>query len=110
MYARLFQDPRFAENKTDDQRQALRLMILTKGLPPPATQAGISAYQSAWYVLTRLVSELKDPHDYELLGITHVRLSDGPGAHKIFQTGLELAQAANDADLCGSFLRHLSNF
>jgi hypothetical protein len=110
VYGQLFANPNFGSNKAEDQRQALKLMIMTKGLPAPTTQAGIYAYQSAWYALSRLVAELRNPLDYELLGITHLRLGDEPGAKKVFQAGLEVAQAANDGDTCGVFLRHLANF
>jgi len=110
VYGQLFADPAFATNRPEDQRQALKLMIMTKGLPAPTSQAGVHAYQSAWYALSRLVSELRQASDYELLGITHLRLGDEPGAQKVFQAGLEVAQAANDGDTCGIFLRHLANF
>jgi hypothetical protein len=108
VYAGLFADPSFSQNKTDDQRQALKLMIMTKGLPAPTTQQGIEAYQAAWHALSHLVGALHDPRDYELLGLTHLRLQDEAGAKKVFQQGLEVAQGGTDADLCGPFLRHLS--
>jgi hypothetical protein len=107
-YAQLFHTPAFAENREDDQRQALRLMIMTKGLPAPSTSAGVQAYQAAWYALTRLLNTHHDARDYELLGLTHLRLGDEEGARKLFQTGHEAAIAANDGELCGAFLRHLS--
>ena len=110
VYGQLFASPEFPQNKPEDQRQALKLMIMTKGLPAPTSQAGIYAYQSAWYALSRLVAEMRQPLDYELLGITHLRLGDEPGAQKVFLAGLEISQAANDGDTCGVFLRHLANF
>jgi hypothetical protein len=110
VYTELFRSPAFADNRADDQRQALKLMIGTKGLPAPSTPQGVGAYQAAWYVLTRLVADEKRPTDYELLGLVHLRLGDEPGAKQVFQSGLEAAQAANDGDTCGVFLRHLANF
>jgi len=110
VYGPLFAAPTFAEDTPEDQRQALKLMIMTKGLPAPTTQAAIHAYQSAWYALSRLVAEFRHSRDYELLGLTHQRLGDEPGAKKVFQAGLEVAQAGNDGDTCGVFLRHLANF
>lgn len=107
-YAQLFGSPDFAAAAADDQRQALRLMISTKGLPPPTSQAGIQAYQAAWYVIHGLINKQPTPGDYELFGLTYLRLGAEQDAQKIFQTGLELAQQAKDSDLCGAFLRHLS--
>ena len=108
-YTWLFQFPSFEQNKPEDQRQALKLMILTKGLPPPTTQHGVAAYQAAWYVLTRLMGEHQPTMlDYLLLGLTHLRLADEPGAKKLFDTGYAMAQDANDGDMCGEFLRYLS--
>ncbi len=83
-------------------------MILTKGLPPPTSEPGVQAYQAAWYALTKLVADHRDPKDYELLGLTHLRLQDEDGARKVFRDGLEIAQGRNDGDQCGEFLRHLS--
>src|SRR5688572_8075235 len=60
-YARLFQDPDFANNKLEDQRQALKLMIMTKKVPAPTSAEGIAAYQAAWYVLHRLTTEHNEP-------------------------------------------------
>lgn len=112
VYTELFQSQGFGENKPEDRRQALKLMIMTKGLPAPSTEHPISiqAYQAAWYALQRLVTEHQYALDYELLGLTHLRLGDEPGAKKVFQAGMEIAQAANDGDTCGVFLRHLANF
>lgn len=107
-YTQLFQSEAFAQNRSEDQRQALKLMILTKGLPPPTTEQGVQAYQAAWYALSRLIEQHHDPRDYELLGLVHLRLEDEDGARKVFQAGLELARTASDSDLCGAFLRHLS--
>jgi hypothetical protein len=107
-YAQLFHAAEFAQNKDEDQRQALKLMIMTRGVPAPTSQAGVQAYQAAWYAITRLINANNDPRDYELLGLTHLRLGDEEGARKIFQTGHEAAIAANDGDLCGVYLRHLS--
>lgn len=109
-YGQLFAAASFATNRPEDQRQALKLMIMTKGLPAPATQPGILAYQSAWYALSRLVAEHRYPRDYELLALTHQRLGDEAGAKKVFQAGLEVSQAANDGDTCGVFLRHLASY
>ena len=110
MYTQLFQSPAFAQNRPEDQRQALKLMIMTKGLPAASNPTSVQAYQAAWYALTRLVNQHRFALDYELLGVTHQRLGDEPGAKKVFQAGLETAQAANDGDTCGVFLRHLANF
>jgi hypothetical protein len=108
VYAQLFAHATFAQNRPEDQRQALKLMIMTKGLPLPSSQPGVSAYQAAWYALTRLVAEHQDPHDYELLGLVHLRLSDEAGARAVFQKGLELAQVIDDSELCGQLLKHIS--
>lgn len=109
-YARLFYSPEFPQNRNDDQRQALRLMIMTKGLPAPTSEAGVQAYQGAWYALNRLVGEEHDARDYELFGLVYLRLGAPDDAQKVFQAGLDLAHAKDDAELCGAFLRHLSNF
>lgn len=109
-YAKLFYAPEFAQNRNEDQRQALRLMIMTKGLPAPSSQNGVQAYQGAWYALNRLVAEEHDARDYELFGLVYYRLGAEADAQKIFQAGLDIAHKKDDAELCGAFLRHLSLF
>jgi hypothetical protein len=108
-YRELFEDPSFTTYRPEDQRQALRLMILAKGVPSTPTEAMIEAHRSAVPALTELVSIHGDPGDHELLGLCHIALGNFESADKIFRAGLKLERERNpQSDLCGSFMKRIS--
>ena len=108
-YSALFSDPGFLEQRPEDQRQALRLMVLAKNLPPKPTPAMIEAHRSALPALTELVSHYHEPSDYEMLGVCHVLLGNEDSAREIFREGLRLEREHNaQSDLCGSLMKRIS--
>lgn len=108
-YRDLFGSPAFPTYRAEDQRQALRLMILAKGAPYKPTAAMIEAHQAAVPSLTELVSVHREPGDHEMLGICHVILGNEDSARAIFREGLRLEREHNpQSDLCGSFMKRIS--
>ncbi len=65
-YAKLFQDGDFARLRVQDQRQALKLMVMAKSPPPPSSTVD-QAFRSARQRLEALVAETQDPADREML-------------------------------------------
>src|SRR5258706_5964238 len=74
-YRDLFASEAFAGYRVEDQRQALRLMILAKGVPTQPTPGMTEAYLSAVSCLTRLLP-LGDAADHEMLGVCQVMVGD----------------------------------
>ena len=108
-YRDLFSSPAFASYRPEDQRQALRLMVLAKVVASKRTPAMVEAHQSAIPALKGLVSTLAEPGDHELLGICLVMVGDEDEARKVFRTGLALEREHNaQSDLCGSFMKRIS--
>jgi hypothetical protein len=108
-YRDLFASASFYSYRPEDQRQALKLMILAKGAPHRPTEAMIAAHQAAVPSLTELVSTHHEPGDYEMLGICHVILGNEESASRIFREGLRLERERNaQSDLCGSFMKRIS--
>ena len=108
-YRDLFSSPAFPSYRPEDQRQALRLMVLAKGSPSKHSPAKIDAHKSAIPPLTALVDTFKEPSDHELLGICLVILGDEDRAREIFRTGLALEREHNaQSDLCGAFMKRIS--
>jgi hypothetical protein len=108
-YRELFSSPAFASYRPEDQRQALRLMVLAKVTQSKRSPAMVDAHQSAIPPLTALVANLKEPSDHELLGICHVVVGNEDEARAIFRTGLALEREHNaQSDLCGSFMKRIS--
>lgn len=108
-YQRLFSSPEFAANKPEDQRQALKLLILAKR--HGAASAGlVEAHRSAIPALTELVSTLGEPEDYEMLGICHLLIGNEAAASNMFREGLTLERAKNPAsDLCGRLMTRVAS-
>src|SRR4051812_1691444 len=73
-YRELFASPSFMTYRPEDQRQALKLMVLAKGAPHKPTARMIEAHRAALAPLTELVSTYRDPADHEMLGMCHVML------------------------------------
>jgi hypothetical protein len=65
-YAALFEDSGFAQQRPQDQRQVLKLMVLSKSPPPPSDQVR-QAYDNARARLLSLGAGSEDPIDRELL-------------------------------------------
>jgi hypothetical protein len=108
-YRELFSSAVFATYRPEDQRQALRLMVLAKVLPSKRTQTMIDAHQSAIPPLRVLVAEQAEPADHELLGMCLVIAGEEDEARAIFRTGLALERERNaQSDLCGSFMKRIS--
>ena len=108
-YRDLFAGPAFQGYRPEDQRQALRLMVLAKNAPRTATKAMIEAHQAAVPVLTELVSSHQEPGDHEMLGICHVILGHEDAASQIFRAGLNIERTRNPgSDLCGELMKRIS--
>lgn len=107
-YAALYGTPDFGANKPEDQRQALKLLILAKrhGTPSPRL---VEAHRAAIPALTELVSTVEDPEDYEMLGICHLLIGNDMAASNMFRQGLTLERARNPAsDLCGRLMTRVA--
>jgi hypothetical protein len=108
-YRALFGSPEFASYRPQDQRQALRLMVLAKHTPKPPTPAMIEAHRAAIGPLTELVSSHTEPVDHEMLGICHILLGNEEAAGIIFRAGLAIERERNpQSDLCGTLMRRVS--
>jgi len=108
-YRDLFASAEFETYRPEDKRQALRLMLMTKGAPNVLTPAMTEAHRAALGPLTELVSTLGEPADHELLGMCHVALGNEESASNIFKAGLALERERNpSSDLCGALMRRVS--
>lgn len=110
-YRDLFSSPDFGQHRPEDQRSALRLMIMAKGAPNPdrPTEPMIEAHRAAVSPLTDLVSNHGDPADHEMLGVCHVVLGNMESASAIFRAGLAIERQRNpQSDLCGSLMKRIS--
>ncbi len=108
-YQQLFAGDAFATFRLEDQRQALRLMVLMKGAPKPATPAMVDAHRAAAALLVDFVARHAEPADHELLGICHVVCGDEAAASAVFRAGLTLERERNpQSSLCGSLMKRVS--
>ncbi len=107
-YAKLYASPEFAANKPEDQRQALKLLILQKRQGQPSTTL-VEAHRAAIPALTELVSTLNEPEDYEMLGLCHLMIGNEQAASNMFRQGLTLERERNPAsDLCGRLMTRVA--
>jgi hypothetical protein len=107
-YANLYRMPEFTANKPEDQRQALKLLILAKRHGNPSEKL-IDAHRAAIAPLTELVSTISEPEDYEMLGICHLLIGNDQAASNMFRQGLTLERARNPAsDLCGRLMTRVA--
>ncbi len=74
-YAGLFDDSGFAQQRPQDQRQVVKLMVNSKN-PPPASEPVLHAYRRASARLQALIAETNDPADTELLALCAKYLSE----------------------------------
>jgi hypothetical protein len=108
-YRALFAGAEFGTYRPEEQRQALRLMIMAKGMPSIPSPAVVEAHRAALGPLTELVSTLGEPADHELLGMCHVVLGNEGSASAIFKAGLALERQRNaSSDLCGQLMKRVS--
>jgi len=108
-YRDLFTSATFAGYRAEDQRQALRLMVLAKGAPNPPSAAMTEAHRAALGLLTELVSAHAEPADHELLGMCHVVLGDEASASAVFRAGLAIERERDpQSKLCGTLMRRTS--
>jgi hypothetical protein len=91
-YAELFVSDLFAECRLEDQRQALKLMVLPR-TPPPASPAVIEAHRAAIGPLQALVNASGEPSDYELLGVCQSLLELREAASSTFKAALAIERA-----------------
>jgi len=109
-YGALFSSAEFATYRLEEQRQALRLVIRTKGVAPHGNAAFLEAYRGALVALKALTDAHKEPADYELLGICNVVLGNEKAAEAAFRTGLTLERERSpQSDLCGSLMKWLAS-
>jgi hypothetical protein len=105
----LFASADFGTYRVEDQRQALRLMILKKGAPETPTAAMTEAHSAVLGLLTELVSTHNEPSDYELLGVCHVVLGNEESASGIFKAALAIERARDPSStLCGALMKRVS--
>jgi hypothetical protein len=108
-YRDLFATPAFAGYRVDDQRQALRLMIMMKHAPSKPPPAMVEAHRAAIPPLKQMVEVQHEPKDHELLGICHVVVGDEATASAIFRAGLAIERERSpQSDLCGSLMKRVS--
>ncbi|MBX3226147.1 MAG: hypothetical protein KIT84_28760 [Labilithrix sp.] len=107
-YATLFGSDAFAEYKAEDQRQALRLMVLAKSHPADK-DAVLAAHEAALPRIQAMLEQEKTAPDLELLGVTQLYLGDADEAAKSFQAGLDIERSRNpQSDLIASLMRRVS--
>lgn len=108
-YTALFSEAGFTQQRPDDQRQALRLMVHAKPPPGAASAAMLAAHRAAILPLTELVSVYDEPGDYEMLGMCHLLVGNAEAASRMYRAGLAIERERNPAsDLCGALMRRVS--
>jgi hypothetical protein len=108
-YAELFQSAEFASYRPEDQRQALKLVILAKrkGALSPAA---VETHRAAIAPLSALVTAHSEPLDYEMLGICQLVIGESATAAETFRIGLDLERAREpESDLCGRLMKRYSS-
>ncbi|MDB4946705.1 MAG: hypothetical protein JWP97_6239 [Labilithrix sp.] len=108
-YSALFARPDFAGNRPEDQRQALKLLVLAKRSGKPSEKL-VAAHRAAIAPLTDLVAKLSEPEDYEMLGICHLVTGNEQAAGNLFREGLTIERERNaGSDLCGRLMTRISS-
>jgi hypothetical protein len=107
-YSALYSSVPFAQYSPEDQRLAVRLMLLAKAPPTMKSDAVFAAHHAAVARLEALISSSRDPADYELLGVACIVLGDPDAAEAALEAGLEIAvEKNNDAALTERIKRRL---
>jgi len=108
-YVALFARPDFSDNRPEDQRQALKLLVLAKRTGQPSAKL-VEAHRAAIAPLTDLVSRHNEPEDFEMLGICHLMVGNEQAAANMFRHGLTLERERNPAsDLCGRLMTRVAS-
>jgi hypothetical protein len=109
-YQELYRSEPFASYSAGDQRQALKLMILAKGIPAFPAPSIVEAHRAAIAPLRALVNAHREPADYELLGICEARTGDEAAARASFQAGLDIERARDpQSPLCGTLMKQVAS-
>lgn len=107
-FAALFADFGFSNYSPDEQRQALRLMLIPKMKPPPSDVV-LDAHRAAIFRLKNLTEAFNDAGDFELLGIAYLALDDAEAARVAFTTGLGIERERNpQSHLVGALMKRVS--
>ena len=109
-YVNLFTSDAFAEYRPEEQRQALKLMVLAK-THPSDKDIVLSAHKAALPRIKALVDGAREPEaaDQELLGLAHLYLGDEKAATAAFQAGLAVERAKNpQSELIATLMRRVS--
>jgi hypothetical protein len=107
-YAELFASSHFAEYRPEDQRQALKFMVMAKNIP--RGERVLEAFRSARTRLEALIKMHDEPADYELLGMCLIMLEDKDAASATFKTGLALERERSPSSaLCGELMKRVSS-
>jgi hypothetical protein len=102
-YAALFSSAAFGAYPVSEQRQALKFMVLAKGIPTFPSKAIADAHKKALTPLQALIKAHDDPADY-------VRAGDEASARVAFQKGLDLERARNpQSPLCGQLMKWVAS-
>ncbi len=107
-YATLFASSAFSEYRADDQRAALKLMVLAKS-PPAVNDIVREAYRAALGRIETIVKAGEEPADYELLGVAQIALDDATAAAEAFSKALSIERANNpQSELCGNLMKRVA--
>lgn len=108
-YANLFASDAFGGYKAEDQRQALKLMVLAKNHPADK-DAVTDAFKAALPRIEKLMeAHGKEPADLELFGVTKLELGETSVAASAFQTALDIERSKNpQSDLIATLMRRVS--
>ena len=108
-YAVLCASPAFADQSTEEQRQALKLLVVL-AVPPIPSDAMRAAHRAALDRASALVERIGAPADYELMGLCQMALNESKAGGDAFRKGLELEIARNpQSELCARLKRHVSS-
>jgi hypothetical protein len=107
-YFTLFSSELFAGCRPEDQRQALKLMVMSKA-PPASAEAVTQAHRAAIARLKVLVEKFGEPGDHELLGISQIAVDERSEASDTFKKGLAIErERGSQSELCGTLMRRIS--
>lgn len=107
-WSALYTSADFAAHRPEDQRQALKFVILAKRSGPPSPSL-VEVHRAALTPLTALTQAHRAPADYEMLGLSQMVVGDMEGAATSFRAGIEVERATDPgSSLCGRLMKHLS--
>ena len=107
-YSALCNSPAFADQSPDEQRQALKLLVVL-AVPALPSDAMREAHRAALNRASALVERIGDPGDYELMGLCQMALNESKAGGETFRKALELEVARNpQSELCARLKRHVS--